>query len=565
MKNKNEPLGKNGKLRQIAETLLNKKGRGSELSLSEPDNLRLIRELEFHQLELEMQNDELKLAKEKAEIAEKKYTELYDFSPSGYLSLSKAGRITDLNFSTELLLGEKRSSLKYSNFGFFVSSDTRAIFNCFLEKIFETNLKQTCELKLVSADDSIRYVLLNGIISNIEEKCLVTLIDISERKFAEDELIKAKLKAEESDRLKSAFLTNMSHEIRTPMNGIIGFTDLLRDIKLTGEKQQEFIEIIQKSGIRMLNIINDIINISKIDSQQIEISITDTNINEQLEYIYHFFRLEAEQKKLQISFKNGLNPDNAFIRTDREKIYAVLTNLVKNAIKFTKTGFIEFGCDLRDEFLEFYVKDTGPGIPDEQKEIIFERFRQGSESFNRNYEGSGLGLAISKAYVEMLGGKIWVDSKIGHGSTIRFSIPYLIGNENNEPLQTITKEEICLSGKLKILVVDDDKTSRKLINIMIRPFANSYFQAINGHEAVKVFRNNPDINLVLMDINMPGMNGYEATRQIREFNNDVIIIAQSAFALPEDRENAIEAGCTNYISKPINRLALIGLINQYLS
>lgn len=189
----------NGKLRQIAEILLNKKEKKSEESFSELDNLRLIRELELHQIKLELQNDELKLAKDKAELAEKKYTELYDFSPSGYLTLSKIGRIMDLNFSTEHLLGKNRSSLIYSNFGFFVSADSRAIYNNFLQKIFETNLKQNCELILVSDDDSIRYVLANGIVSKMEEKCLVTLTDISKRKLVEEELIKAKEKAEEFD------------------------------------------------------------------------------------------------------------------------------------------------------------------------------------------------------------------------------------------------------------------------------------------------------------------------------------------------------------------------------
>ena len=563
MKKQNEPVTIPYKLPPV--------GKESEISFLVPDNvkpiyeLRLIRELEVHQIELEVQNEELKLAKEKEERTKKKYIELYDFAPSGYLSLTKTGEITDLNISAERLLGKERSSLVKSSFGFFVSSDTRAVYNRFLQKIFKTNLKQTCELKLEIDDNSIKYVLVNGIISNIDEKCLLALVDISKLKHVERELKKAKEKAEENDRLKSAFLANMSHEIRTPMNGILGFTELLKTLNLSGEDQKKFIAIIEKSGNRMLSIINDIISISKIESQQIKVSVSNTNINEQVEYIYNFFRLEAEQKKLLISFKNGLNSNNAFIRTDREKIFAVLTNLVKNALKFTPTGTIELGYELKGKFLEFYVKDSGTGITDEQKEFVFERFRQGSESVTRDYEGAGLGLSISKAFVEMLGGKIWLESKIGQGSTFRFTIPYLNGIEEYEPLQTIPGEENPPDVKLKILVVDDDETSRILLGAMIKYLDGEIFNATSGHEAVKVCRHNPGINFILMDIRMPGMDGYEATRQIREFNKEVIIIAQTAFALNGDNEKAIAAGCNNYISKPINRVALIGLINQFLS
>lgn len=550
---------------QFTEPYNMKKGEISDVSLSEPNKLRLIRELEMHRMELELQNEELQRAKKTTELAEKKYKELYDFSPSGYLTLSKTGEIISLNFSAEGILGKERSSLIKSSFGFFVSPDTRAVFNNFIKEIFKTKLKQSCELKLITGDNSTKYVLANGIVSNIYEKCLVTLVDISKRKFAEYELINAKERAEEGDRLKSAFLANMSHEIRTPMNGILGFTDLLKTLNLSGEEQQEFIEIIQKSGVRMLNIINDIISISKIESQQIEVLLSTTNINEQIEYIYHFFRLEAEQKKLYISVHNGLSSVNAFIRTDREKIYSVLTNLVKNAIKFTPTGSVELGYELKGEFLEFYVKDTGAGISEEQKQFIFDRFRQGSQLITGNSEGSGLGLAISKAYVEMLGGKIWVESEVGQGSTFRFTIPYVDGLKENEPPQTIAEKEIQANRKLEILIVDDDEIARTLFNMMIKPLKGKMFQATSGIEAVKACQQNPGINLVLMDINMPGMNGYEATRQIREFNKEVVIIAQTAYVLADDREKAIEAGCNDYISKPINRPELIGLINQYLS
>jgi len=265
--------------------------------------------------------------------------------------------------------------------------------------------------------------------------------DITEHKQAEEELIKAKVKAEESDRLKSAFLANMSHEIRTPMNGILGFAELLKEPDLTGEQQQEYIRIIEKSGARMLNIINDIIDISKIEAGQMEVTISETNVNEQTEYIYTFFKPEINQKGLQFFLRNTLPEKEAIIKTDREKVYAILTNLVKNAIKFTQKGSIEFGYNLepaepktagmdgepaKSAELEFFVKDTGTGIRQKQKEFIFDRFRQGSVSLNRDYEGAGLGLSISKAFVKMLGGNIWVESEEGKGSVFYFTIPYNI-------------------------------------------------------------------------------------------------------------------------------------------
>lgn len=239
-----------------------------------------------------------------------------------------------------------------------------------------------------------------------------------------EELIAAKEHAEQSDRLKSAFLANMSHEIRTPMNGILGFAGLLKEPNLTGEEQQEYIQIIEKSGARMLNIINDIVDISKIQSGLMEVSIKESNINEQIDYIYTFFRPEVEGKGMQFSYKNSLVSEESNIKTDREKLYAILTHLVKNAIKYSKEGAIEFGYIKRDETLEFYVKDTGIGIFKDSQAAIFELFIQADIGHRRAYQGAGLGLSIAKAYVEMLGGKIWVESEEGIGSTFYFTLPY---------------------------------------------------------------------------------------------------------------------------------------------
>lgn len=265
--------------------------------------------------------------------------------------------------------------------------------------------------------------------------------DITKRKLEEKELIQAKEKAEESDKLKTAFLANMSHEIRTPMNGILGFTELLKEPFLTVEKQQKFINIIEKSGTRMLNVINDIINISKIESGHMEIFVSKTNVNEITEELFDFFKMETEQKKIKMSLKNALPTKEALIMTDKGKIISVLTNLVKNAIKFTNSGSIDFGYEKKGDYLEFFVKDTGIGIHQAQKDLIFKPFRQVSESSNHNYGGSGLGLSISKAFVEMLGGKIWVISNLDtlisegdnlkQGSSFYFTVPYNFRQEEN--------------------------------------------------------------------------------------------------------------------------------------
>lgn len=405
----------------------------------------------------------------------------------------------------------------------------------------------------------------NGEVCNV----IIQHDNITKSKQAEHEMLIAKEHAEESDRLKSSFLANMSHEIRTPMNGIMGFAGLLKEPDLTSEETEEYIEMIEKSGIRMLNIINDIVCISKVESGLMEISISKTNINEQIEYIYTFFKPEANQKGIQLSFKNSLPAKEAIVNTDREKIYAILTNLVKNAIKFTAKGAIEFGYSKKGEFFEFFVADSGLGILNEQKEYIFERFRQGSESLSRNYEGAGLGLSISKAFVEMLGGKIWLDSEYGKGTTFYFTIPFQSETEEkNDSLSSDPNAEnkvLPEASKLKILVVDDDEASGILLEKFVGKLSSEIITVHNGRSAVETCRNNPDIDFILMDIKMPEMDGYEATRQIRQFNNNVVIIAQTAYALIGDMEKALEAGCNDYIAKPFGQTSLAALMKKYLN
>ena len=398
--------------------------------------------------------------------------------------------------------------------------------------------------------------------------------DITSFKNREDELNLAKEHAEESDRLKSAFLANMSHEIRTPMNGILGFAEVLKDPDLTSEQQQEYIKIIEKSGARMLNIINDIVDISKIESGLMKLNISETNVNEQIEYVYTFFRPEIESKGIRFAFKNALTAKEAIIKTDREKVYAILTNLVKNATKYTEKGSIEFGYVSTGsttgsvsepvELLQFYVKDTGIGIPKDRQDAIFERFIQADIVDVQARQGAGLGLSISKSYVEMLGGKIWVEGEMGLGSTFYFTLPYnaetVIETINQQFAPSAITEPI---RKLKILIAEDDEVSEMLIDITAKAFGKEILKVRSGVEAVEACRDNPDIDLILMDIRMPEMGGYEATQKIREFNKDVVIIAQTAYGLSGDREKAIEAGCNDYISKPIKKDELLSLVQKY--
>jgi len=387
----------------------------------------------------------------------------------------------------------------------------------------------------------------------------------------------SKDQAEESDKLKSAFLANMSHEIRTPMNGILGFAELLSEPDLDNEKQQDYIQIIQKSGVRMLNIINDIVDISKIEAGLMLVNLTDSNINEQIEYMHTFFGPEAEKKQIRLSYRNSLPTKESTIKTDREKLFAILTNLLKNAIKYTEIGSIEFGYNHMESlnetnlsnqsFLQFFVKDTGIGIPIHRQEAIFERFIQADILDIHARQGAGLGLAISKAYIEMLGGKIWVESEEGKGSTFYFTLPTHVmqnGNEDHKKNVFSQVRENQISN-LKILIVEDDEPSSNLISIIIQKLAKEIIYAQSGTEAVEVCKNNPDIDLVLMDIQLPEMDGYEATRQIRKFNSKVFIFAQTAFAQNGDEEKAIEAGCNDYISKPIQRDILIEKIQTHFA
>jgi len=379
----------------------------------------------------ELINELIVLNKENSSLREssEKYRLIFDNSPMGLLSFDAKGTINACNDIFVRIIGSSRQALIGLNMLDLpdlklVSAVIQALNGSLgsYEGLYKSyTARKTSQVRVLFAPMVSGEGTICGGVGIIE--------DISQRKHAEEELVRAKERAEESDRLKSAFLANMSHEIRTPMNGILGFAGLLKEPTLTGEEQKEYIAIIERSGNRMLNIINDIVDISKIESGLMEVRLADTNINEQIDCIYTFFKPEVEGKGMKLSFIKDLNSKESIIKTDKEKIDAILINLIKNSIKYSKEGFIEFGYYTEQMDLTFFVKDTGIGIPLDRQQAIFDRFVQADIADKGALHGSGLGLAISKAYVEMLGGKIWVESKPGEGSCFYFTIPYKVDND----------------------------------------------------------------------------------------------------------------------------------------
>lgn len=392
--------------------------------------------------------------------------------------------------------------------------------------------------------------------------------DITKKKKMLEDLVAAKEKAEESDHLKSAFLANMSHEIRTPMNGILGFTDLLSEPELTDEEKNMYIDIIRRSGQRMLETLNDIIEVSKIDTGQVQIQEKETDPWKIIRELYDFFRPEAEKKGLKLELSNTKPEERITFLSDENKISSILTNLIKNALKFTPKGEIRMGYNIRSQTLDFFVEDSGIGIPNNRHKAIFERFVKSDLQDKKAFQGSGLGLAISKSYTEMLGGTIQLTSEPGYGTKFIVSLPAKFtanetddGQENSDNIHLTLPE--AGSSKIIILIADDDPATRKLLSLIVKKYASEISYATTGTEAVELCKNKPGTDVVLMDIKMPGMDGLEAARQIRKFNPEILLIAQTAFAGKDDKEKALAAGCNHYISKPIKNTELIKLINQH--
>ena len=386
----------------------------------------------------------------------------------------------------------------------------------------------------------------------------------------EFELVQSKEKAEESDKLKSAFLANMSHEIRTPINGILGFIELIDNEDTSEGNKKKYTEIIYNNSKILVNLIDDIIDISKIEAGQIKIEKKDISLNVLMNQVYTSFlsnKLFKDKMEVKLRMKKHFTNDNSNIKTDPVRLRQVLTNLVGNAFKFTECGFIEFGYQLSQNKndLIFYVKDTGIGIPQQKLNVIFERFTQVDHSASRRYGGSGLGLAISKAIVELLGGNMMVESMESEGSTFKFTIPYEKALKSDIEKPSVRRQKINYNWSDKtLLIAEDDKFSYKFLETFLQQTKINILHAVDGKEAVQFCKGNNKIDLVLMDIQMPEMNGYDATKKIKQLRKSLPVIAQTANALEEEKQKCYDAGCDDYLTKPVSIKEMLAKIDSHL-
>jgi len=487
-----------------------------------------------HYLGIKEDITELKQIQQALEESELYYRNLYMESPSGYQSLNQEGYILEVNPTWSDITGYDNIEVTGMPFTELLVKSDRKRFELDFQNLHKSGSTTNLEYDLINKNKNIIHISLNGRVNldidgNFKQThCIIT--DFSERKKFEDELQIAKERAERSDRLKSAFLANMSHEIRTPMNAILGFSELLVISEPTQREKEDYIKMIHAKGNELMIIISDLIDISRIEAGDLNLSETNFSINDFLSTIHDQFKEDKLLKsKPQIQFRKKLPDDlNPIVCSDKNRLKQVFNNLLSNAAKFTSDGYIELGYNIIDNQVRFYIKDSGIGIDKNKFDVIFERFRQADLSLTRKYGGTGLGLAISKQIIELLGGTIWVESKPDVGSTFYFTLDInsLKTDDAQQPDESEETEEgaVDFSNK-KILVAEDDGSNYLYLESVLRNTNVELVWARTGRQAVDLFRSVENLDLILMDIRMPELNGLEATEQIRKQNKDIPIIA----------------------------------------
>jgi PAS domain S-box-containing protein len=499
-------------------------------------------------------------------MAETLLDNLWKGSSESFVLTDRDGFIFKANPSFYKLLKFEADGTGGKNLFDFFNDHFREEIKVYYEKIDLVREYTPCSTSKIQCTDGlekdIEYTIIYTQTQDNQKLFLTIIHDISKQREYETAIAKAKEHIEETDRLKTSFLANMSHEIRTPMNGIIGFSGMLLDPELSHEKRVHYIEIITSSCYQLLQLINDIMDLSKIEAGEITIRNNEFYLNEIINKLCNSYVSTANSKGLTFTIKPGRLLQDSKIIADEMKLGQVIANLLSNAFKFTSEGGVEIGYSIKSKEIEFYVRDTGIGIDQLHYQSIFERFRQTDIGNTRKYGGTGIGLPISKSFIEHMGGRIWFESIVHSGSTFYFTIPYkpIVVNEKAAQVQAETFDW----ESKTILIAEDEEINFIYLAEVLLDTNIKIIRAFNGIHAIEQFKENHTINLILMDIKMPELNGYEATKIIKQINHQIPIIAHTAYAMASDRDEAITAGCDDYISKPANREQLLSIIQKYL-